>query len=202
MQGDLDREALRATLHQWLLRSRVALRAYNDAANAEAIKERRLGIPASFISALVGSSVFAMLSTNPGIAWQVATGFLALVSSALAGLAAFLRPAERAEEFRAAARKYGAVRRRIERELLFLPTNLKEAKELLEELSVALDEAAAGNPNAPRRWWRIADFDIRGRRTPSASNRLRHRLSRSSSSEAQITRASTDRDDQEVEVKK
>ena len=158
---DEDRRQIQALLDEWLARARVALSAYNNATTRTVASERRLGVPAVILSALVATGVFATLQKDPAIGWRIATGVIAVLAAVLGALQTFLRQAERAEQYREAARSYGRIRRRIERARLFPPTTQGEAEQLLDELGNALAEAARGKPNLPQRIWDRAEFKIK-----------------------------------------
>lgn len=148
-------------LARWLERVRVALAAYNDATTRTIAAERRLGIPAVVIGAVVATSVFATVSKNPSLAWRIITGGLALVAAVLTALQTFLRQSERAGQYREAARGYGRIRRRIELAMLFPPETKQDAHDLLVEVSEAMDEAARGKPNLPQGIWDRADYKVK-----------------------------------------
>jgi hypothetical protein len=149
-------------LASWLIRTRVALKAYNDATTRAAAAEWRLGIPAIALSALVATGVFATLQSDPELGWRIATGIVAALAAVLTALQTFLRHNERAEQFRGAARGYGRMRRRIEQAQLFPPTTREEAIALLEELAEELDETSIGNPNVARSIWDRAEYLVKG----------------------------------------
>jgi hypothetical protein len=168
-------------LDRWLERVRVALSAYNDATTRTIAAERRLGVPAVVIGAMVATGVFATVQKNPALVWRIVTGGLALLAAGLTTLQTFLRQSERTAQYREAARGYGRIRRRIELAILFPPVTEGQAHALLVELSDAMDEAARGKPNLPQGVWDRADYkvkhvsDARGWR--ALRLRLRERLS-------------------------
>lgn len=149
-------------LGHWLDRARVALSAFNDATTRTAASERRLGIPAVFLSSVVATGVFATLQKDPALGWRIATGVIAVLAAVLGALQTFLRQAERAEQYREAARSYGRLRRRIERARLLPPETRNDADALLDELGDALAEAARGKPNVPQRIWDRAEYKVKG----------------------------------------
>lgn len=164
----------------WLDRARVALSAFNDATTRTVASERRLGIPAVFLSSVVATGVFATLQKDPALGFRIATGVIAVVAAVLGALQTFLRQAERAEQYREAARSYGRLRRRIERARLLPPETRDAADALLDELGDALAEAARGKPNVPQRIWDRAEYKVKGttdaRAVRAFSMRLRDRL--------------------------
>lgn len=151
----------RNVLSEWLIRCRVALSAYNEATTRAVAAERRLGVPAAVLSALVATSVFSSLEND--VSLRVVTGTLAIAATILAALQTFLRHEERAEQFREAARSYGMLRRRIERARDFPPATGDEALAVMKELEEALSSAAVGKPNVPQSIWDRAELKVKGR---------------------------------------
>lgn len=159
---DEEQREVADVLRRWLERLRIALSAYNDANTRTLTAERRLGVPATALTALVGTGVFATLQADPGLGLRIATGTIAIVAAVLIALQTFLRQAERAEQYREAARSYSRIRRRIEHALLFPPETRAAAEALVTEVGEALAEAARGKPNVPQRVWDRAEYKVRG----------------------------------------
>ena len=130
-------------LNRWLGRTRVAVSAYNDATTRTLAAERRLGIPAAILGAVVATGVFATVEKNPALVWRLLTGVLALLAAILTALQTFLRQAERSEQYREAARTYGRIRRRIERAMLFPRPSREDVLALLEDLGELIDHPDA-----------------------------------------------------------
>jgi hypothetical protein len=151
-----------AVLERWLVRCRVTISAYNQATTRTAAADRRLGAPAAALSALVATGVFATLSHQPALGWRIATGIAAVAAAVLAALQTFMRLSDRAEQYRAAARAYGALRRRIEHARLLPPVTRQQADDLLSEIRQDLRAAAIGKPNVPQHIWDRAQYKVRG----------------------------------------
>jgi hypothetical protein len=160
--SDSELQAVDRLLDRWLTRCRVSLSAYNDATMHTVVADRRLGVPATALSALVATGVFATLSDDGALGWKIATGITAVVAAVLTALQTFLRLSERAEQFRETARAYGDLRRRIEQARLFPPATRDEAEAVLGELRRALRDAGRGKPNVPRAIWDRAEYKITG----------------------------------------
>ena len=173
---DDERRQVNELLSEWLVRTRVALSAYNSATTRTLASERRLGIPAVVLSTAVATSVFATLAESPAVGWRIATGTIALLAAVLTALQTFLRQEERAEQYRDAARSYGRLRRRVERTLLFPPETVTAANHVLDELADALAEAGRGKPNLPQRIWDQAEYKIKRRSDARGLAALRLRL--------------------------
>lgn len=157
-----EKDSIERLLQRWLVRVRVALKAYNQATTRAVAMEYRLGVPAVVLSALVATGVFATLESNPATGWRIATGLVAGLAATLTALQTFLRSAERAEQFHEAARGYGRLRRRIEQALLFLPETRKDATDLLTEIANELGETSVGKPNVSHAIWDRAEYLVKG----------------------------------------
>jgi hypothetical protein len=138
-------------LERWLVRCRVAVSAYNQATTRTARAEQWLGTPAAVLSALVATGVFATLTHQPALGWRIATGLVAVAAAVLVALQTYMRLSDRTEQYRAAARAYGALRRRIEQARLLPPVTRQYADGLLSEIRQELRDAALGKPNVPQR---------------------------------------------------
>ena len=104
------------------------------AAEIDAARHGRIGVPNVILSAIVATSVFSTLSKDPALWLRIATALLALLAAILAALQAFLGFGERAEKHRAAGARYGKVR--IDVDLLRL--------KLARQGALARNEALAG----------------------------------------------------------
>lgn len=160
--GQEEREQFQELLRKWNRRCRRALIANNRATDRTVLLERWIGAPASLLAAVVATGVFATVSEDPSVEWRIATGLVALVSAVLAALQTFLNLAEKAEKYRAAARRYAEQRRRIEELLVAFPQSRSQAAAALSEIRASFDAAAAENPNVPHRIWRKADALVAG----------------------------------------
>ena len=114
----------------------------------------RLGVPAAALSAVVATSIFATVASDPAIGWKIASGTLSLVAAVLVSLQTFFGHAERAREHRAVAGEYAALRRRAEvfRARDSLPdSRADEAEQIndLEWLRGRLDELGTSSPLIP-----------------------------------------------------
>lgn len=70
-------------------------------------------MPSVVLSAVVGSAIFASVSSEQNVHVQVATGLLSLSSTVLAAMQTFLGFAERSREHETTARAFGAIRRQL-----------------------------------------------------------------------------------------
>lgn len=101
-------------LNQWLVGIRVAHIQQFLASNHSEKMHKRLGIPTVIISTVVGTSVFASLDSNPEVWLKILIGLLSVTSAVLAALQTFMGYADKSNEYKAAAIRYGKLRRELE----------------------------------------------------------------------------------------
>lgn len=101
-------------LRGWLLHAHKGRDRHDLAARRCDQRRYLLGVPATIISAIVGTSTFAALQQSPGRALQLVVGTLAIVAAILTSLQAFLDLGARAERHRIAGVRYKAVIRQME----------------------------------------------------------------------------------------
>jgi hypothetical protein len=147
---------------RWLVRARVAVKAYNDATTRTVTAERRLGVPAVALSAVVATGIFATLQSSPATGWKIATGLIAALAATLTALQTFFRQTDRAEQFREAARGYGRMRRQLELARAFPPKTKEQAKETVTTLAGELAETSVGKPNVNQSVWDRAEYFVKG----------------------------------------
>lgn len=115
----------------------------------------RIGLPAAVLAAVAGGTAFA---DHP-----IAAGSLAILSTALTTVLTFLKPSEHAENHKAVAGQYLALRNRTRmfRELeITVDVDLALAKSRLIELADSRDELNQAAPGIPRRDYEKAKADI------------------------------------------
>ncbi len=114
-----------------------------------------IGLPSSVIAAIAGGSAFNDM--------PILAGSLAIVSTALMTTLTFLKPSEHAENHKAVAGHYLALRNRtrIFRDIeLEDELDLAEAKKRLMDLNKTRDELNQASPGIPRKDYEMAKKDI------------------------------------------
>jgi hypothetical protein len=101
-------------LRGWLLHAHKGRDRHDLAARRCDQRRYLLGIPATVISAAVGTTTFAALQKSPDRTVQLVIGVLAIVAAILTSLQAFLDLGARAERHRIAGVRYKAVIRQLE----------------------------------------------------------------------------------------
>jgi hypothetical protein len=141
-----------ALLRQWLARARRG--AYGHYAEAQRCQRFHLaiGIPAVALSAIVGTTVFASLSSATQLdKWvQFAIGTISVVAAVLTALQTLLRLSERADQHRNAASQYSTIRRNIEQRLVFVDTLNRD---IIDVIRKELDQLAARAPDISEAAW-------------------------------------------------
>jgi hypothetical protein len=123
-------------LHEWKKRISRSHRAHNRSAAFYETWSQRLGIIATVLSTIVGTTVFATLQESaPHMGIKIILGVLSITSAVIAALQTYLRFPELAQKHGKAAIDFGGLRRRVES----LETAPPSANEL-ENALVALDE--------------------------------------------------------------
>lgn len=105
------------TFEQWQRGLRIFHRAHSRAATSFERKNIALGLPTVILTAIAGTTVFATIESSPETWVKVLTGAMSLAAAVLAALQTFLRYAELSERHKAAAQKYGMLRRELEEAL-------------------------------------------------------------------------------------
>ncbi len=140
-------------LVRWLKRARESAFAHYAAEERYSRLNYALGVPAAFLAAVVGTSVFASLDKVVDNRIKVLVGVLSIGSAVLAGLQTFLRYGDRAEQHRKAAVIYASLRREIELALLFRSDITKDSIEAIKQKYNEITEVA---PNVHNSLWKNA----------------------------------------------
>jgi hypothetical protein len=125
-------------LRGWLLHAHKGRDRHDLAARSCDHRRYLLGIPATIISAIVGTTTFAALQKSPDQSIQLMVGVLAIIAAILTTLQAFLDLGARSERHRIAAVRYKAVIRQLEQlgigTIQGKPLNAPELTELRQRL--------------------------------------------------------------------
>lgn len=116
-------------------------------------RHRALGVAATALSAVVGTSIFATVTEEPPVIAHILAGIASVVATVLMALQTFLRYDERAEKHRLAGAAYARLRRELDAFLLETATDPDRETSLakLAALRRRLSEIAEGRPLIPTR---------------------------------------------------
>lgn len=151
MSNHTNPETPKELLTRWVQRLRESQFSHYESAKVLSRYNYFLGIPAVFLSTIVGTSVFASLGKQMEPSIQILVGLTSVLSAVLAALQTFLRFSERADKHRAVAARYGSVRRRVEEVLA-----VKDESCMADDISairLEIDSLSDGAPNLSDRIW-------------------------------------------------
>jgi len=136
-------------LRGWLLHAHKGRDRHDLAARRCDDQRYLIGVPATVITAIVGTSVFAALQESPNRVVQVVVGVLAIAAAILSSLQSFLDLGARAERHRMAGVRYKAVIRQLEQMGIGTLHDLKLDAPVVNELRQNLDSLEEDMPVVP-----------------------------------------------------
>ena len=137
----------------WLKRVREAQFAHYDADRRLTAWHYWIGFPATILSSIVGTSVFASIGESVDLRAKILVGLTAVIAAVLTALQTFWRFSERADRHRKTAGAYAQVRREIE-ECLVCRNQI--SPEVVGEIRKKVDGIAAEAPAIPSKAWDAA----------------------------------------------
>ena len=143
-------------LGDWDKRAAASSEAHYALAGRLARRNIQLGVPVVVLTTLVGTSVFATLQEEVTTTWRIAVGTLSVIAAVVASVQTFLRFAERAEQHRAAAENWAAIRREIAQKRALHPEYLAargDPQKYLDELRKRIDQVSAQSPEMGEKAW-------------------------------------------------
>jgi hypothetical protein len=136
-----------ALLEQWLRGIRIAHVGHARAATVFARRGRVLGLAATIVSVVVGTTLFSSLGTSTDARLITFAALMSVLAVVLTALQTFLNYGELVTGHRAAAGAYGALRRRAEQLLVFDdPAGLREPMAQIAETWTKLDQDSPDLP--------------------------------------------------------
>ncbi|MFT6599274.1 MAG: hypothetical protein ACJATD_000105 [Alloalcanivorax sp.] len=119
----------------WLRRARESQMTHYEMAEHLSGKGAALGVPVIVVNSIVSVSAFSSLTAEIIPNWsKLVVGFISIVAAIMVSLQTFFKYSERADNHRATAAEYGAIRRDLE----MVYVNLSEKKEK-EDISIYRD---------------------------------------------------------------
>ena len=130
-----------------------ASNSHYDMAERAKIRHKRLGIPVTVLTAIVGTAIFATLSSQThNLRIQIATGLLSLTATVLAALQTFLNYSDQSAQHKSAAVKFEAIQHRLDIFILKLAAGDLQRDAALkefEEIGQTLHDISAQAPTVP-----------------------------------------------------
>lgn len=115
-------------------------------------KQNWLGIPVVVCTAIVGSSIFATINSNPSVGWKVTAGLISLLAAVLSALQTSFKYSEISDSHKSAGASYAAMRRQLDLFQLQYSNNSAERQSALGKLDKLvrdLNELAKKTPSIP-----------------------------------------------------
>jgi hypothetical protein len=138
-----------ALLADWWRRARESQYVHYECSSHFSRRHLWLGIPTGALSTVAGLAAFASLATRVGgVIGTMVVGLFSISAALLAGLQTFLGLSKRADEHRALAAKYAAVRRKLE-QLKTFPPGAHELEVAIDEVRREMDWLAETAPEMP-----------------------------------------------------
>jgi hypothetical protein len=149
------REVLRAAEHpdpealveQWLRGVKVAHVGHTRAATVFSRRGRVIGVAATFVTTVVGTTLFSTLSSSPDPRLVAFAALASIAAVILSALQTFLNYGELVSGHRAAASAYGDLRRRLEQLLVFADATHIRTK--MPEIGAAWTKLEQDSPDLP-----------------------------------------------------
>ena len=103
-------------------------------------KHRLLGLPIMITTTVVGTSIFATVSTNPSLIWKIIAGLISLTAAVLASIQTFFNFQEQSQKHKEAGVRYGILRRDIDLYMLkYANANQSARDQALADLKTIAD---------------------------------------------------------------
>jgi hypothetical protein len=137
----------RNLLETWYKRAEACHKCHFLASHRYSRYNYMIGIPTILFTTVVGTSIFASLSTESrSVLATVVIGFVSIMAAILSSLQTFLGFSERADRHRDAGVKYGTIGRKME---LLLNENVMPDGPEAVALKKEVDDLAAASPKIP-----------------------------------------------------
>jgi hypothetical protein len=143
-------------LEDWDKRAAASSEVHYALAGRLAGRNIQLGVPVVVLTTIIGTSVFATLQEEVTTSWRIAVGVISVVAAVLASVQTFLRFAERAEQHRAAAENWAAIRREIAQKRALHPEYIAtrgDPQKYLDGLRKRIDQVSAQSPEMGEKAW-------------------------------------------------
>ncbi len=124
---------------------------YAMAENAKGYN-KRLGIPATIVTLIVGTSIFATISSEKFVWLQIATGLLSVGAAVLSGLQTFFKYSEVEAQHKEAAARYESVWHKLDHFILKYSSGDEPrsvAVDALLKIAQELDGISKASPTIP-----------------------------------------------------
>lgn len=140
-------------IHEWRRDMKLIFGAHYASAVEAQQQNLRLGVPVVVLSAIVGTSVFAALGSDPSLLAKITVGCVSILVAVLAALQTFMRYAERAEMHREAGAKFAALHKEIDQLLVCPPKDDDELSRWMTSFRERWDKLSLESPTSSPSTW-------------------------------------------------
>jgi hypothetical protein len=124
-----------------------------DAASMLKRRNYQLGVPAVFLTSIVGTSVFATLGTKVETYIQIIVGIISVLAAVLGALQTFLKWGELSSKHQAAAAEFNALKRYIDQILACHAAGDPIQDTQIDYVRTQMDMLARDTPELPNSIW-------------------------------------------------
>ncbi len=138
-------------LEQWQRGLRIVHKAHQQAAVQFEQRARWLSVATVIASTAVGTSLFADANANLTAGWKIGAGLLSLLAAILSAVQGTLKYSELVVQHRAAAQRYGPLRREVDELLADAALGGAITHDIVTDLRKRWDTVDADSPNIPQK---------------------------------------------------
>lgn len=149
-----------ALLKDWQVGVRIFHVAHSKAASHYSRKHKTFGVVVIALTTIVGTTTFTSLETSLPPYAQILVGMISVTAVVFASLQTFLNYEGVAEKHRAAALKYGVLRRKLETILAAEPTDANVLHQFAETFRKEWDAVDSEGQILPQRFYDIAAAQV------------------------------------------
>lgn len=142
-------------LRQWNNGIKIAQIAHSRAAAYYKVRGRMLGVPVTILTLVIGTSLFVSLTSAKNERLLLVVGVISMLAAVLSGLQTFLNYDVLAIDHRAAANKYGQLRRRVD-EITTFTQDSEDLRKTVAAIRAAWEQIEEESPDVPQRFHDLA----------------------------------------------
>jgi hypothetical protein len=101
-------------IQDWIYDAKVLLQCHLAKASFAKRLNRNIGLCSAVLSAIVASSIFASINSNPHTVIKIAAGLVSISATVLMSIISFLKLAETAQQHQNSGNEYASIRKELE----------------------------------------------------------------------------------------
>lgn len=149
-------------LGNWQIGLRILHRGHFECAKIYARRNLWFGVPTIIFSSAIGTTVIGSLEHSDDSYIRLLVGFMGIAAAVLASLQTFLNFSGRAEQHKAAAVKYGTLRREIEECLVSCSPDCPCPSDFCTNIRKRWDSVDMQSPTIPEKIFSKTEKTIKG----------------------------------------